>query len=45
MAHTILDTIFDVEIENEFFEEGHILVDADKLATEDLLFKQTLIKA
>jgi hypothetical protein len=33
-----LDTIFDAKIENEFFEEGHILVDADKLAIEDLVF-------
>jgi hypothetical protein len=40
-----LDTIFDAEIENEFLEEGHILVDVNKSATKDLVLEHTLIKA
>ncbi len=30
-----LDIFFDPKIKNEFLEEGHILVDVDKLATKD----------
>jgi hypothetical protein len=40
-----LDTIFDAKIENEFLEEGHILVDVNKSAIEDLVLEQTSIKA
>jgi hypothetical protein len=40
-----LDTIFDAKIGNEFFEEGHILVDANKFATKDPILEQILIKA
>jgi hypothetical protein len=34
----------DAKSENEFLEEGHILVDADKFATKDPILEQTLIK-
>jgi hypothetical protein len=30
-----LDTIFDAKIENEFLEEGHIPMNADKFAIDD----------
>jgi hypothetical protein len=36
---------FDAEIENDFFEEGHILLDANKTATKDHVLEQTSIKA
>jgi hypothetical protein len=36
---------FDVEIENDFFEKGHILLDVNKSATKDHVLEQTSIKA
>jgi hypothetical protein len=34
-----LDIIFNVKMENEVLEEGHILVDVNKYATEDFVFE------
>jgi hypothetical protein len=34
-----LDIIFDVKIENEILEEGHILVDVDKFTIEENIFE------
>jgi hypothetical protein len=39
-----LDIIFDAKIENEFLDEGHILVDANKFVTKDPILEQTSIK-
>jgi hypothetical protein len=40
-----LDITFDAKDDNEFFEEGHILVDADQFIIEDPILEHTLIKA
>jgi hypothetical protein len=34
-----LNKKFDADIENEFFEKGHILVDADKFVIKDFILE------